>query len=1162
MTEPQPSPQPAPHEGPSEQSRWQPGFWSLIVTQFQGAMSDNAVKFLVMSLIVIQIKDPAEHGLFVTLIGLLFSAPFILFSMTGGWMADRFSKRTVTIGTKIFEVGVMTVLILGLMSGNRAIQLASVFLISTQAAFFGPSKYGLLPELAPVTKLSWANGVIEMGTFLAIIAGTVFGPWLAKHYQTQLAIAGFILLGCTVFGLIFSFGITHVPARATLKKWNWNFLSEVWEQLKIIWPDSFLLHAIVGNTYFFFLAALLQQNVFVYGSDVLNLDPDKTALLMASIAIGIGLGSLTAGFLSGKKIELGLIPIGAIGMSVFGFMLAIPGLHYYSVMGLLAALGFTAGFFIVPVMALIQHRPEAGKKGGVIAAGNWLSFGGVALAAGVYHLMTADVVVKGTRIWHGALQPGSVFFVCGLFCLFSTYYVVKLLPMAIVRFMLLIATNTIYRIRVVGEENIPDKGGALMVSNHLSFVDAMLLGSATDRNVRFMMFQDIYDAPFVKPIAKILKAIPISSNLRPRDMINSLRTASDAIRAGRIVCIFAEGQITRIGHLLPFRRGMERIMKDVEAPIIPVHLDGVWGSVFSFERGKFFWKIPLRIPFEVTVSFGKPMPATSSASEVRRAVQQLETDAYPYQRARMETLNRSFVRTARKHPWRFFMADGRTPKVTFFDALTKSIYLARRLRHEWKGQKMVGILLPPSVGGALVNIAAVMLGKVPVNFNYTASNEVTDSCAKQCEVITTVTSKAFLEKLPNLVPPGRVLFLEDLAADPSISEKLAAFIIAVAFPFEALDQAIGCDHAPKLDDLATVIFSSGSTGDPKGVMLTHYNIASNIDQVGRTFALDKHDRLMCILPFFHSFGFTVTLWLPATLGIGAVFHPNPLDAATIGIFTRTYACTLLVATPTFLQAYIRKVNAEDFGSLQYVIVGAEKLNERVAIAFEDKFGVRPLEGYGCTECAPVVSVNTKDYRGAGFRQVGFKRGKIGHPLPGISVRIVHIETGALQPVGESGVLQVSGPNVMAGYLGKPEKTAEVLRDGWYHTGDIAVMDEDGFLTITDRLSRFSKIGGEMVPHIKVEDTLHECAQVSEQIFAVTGIPDGKKGERLIVLHTLAEEKLRVVLNAFSGSTLPALWKPKAAQFVKVESIPYLGTGKLDLRKLKELALQMAESETA
>ena len=342
-------------------------------------------------------------------------------------------------------------------------------------------------------------------------------------------------------------------------------------------------------------------------------------------------------------------------------------------------------------------------------------------------------------------------------------------------------------------------------------------------------------------------------------------------------------------------------------------------------------------------------------------------------------------------------------------------------------------------------------------------------------------------------------------------------------------------------------------------MLSHYNVVSNIQQVGRAFALDKTDRLLGILPFFHSFGFTGTLWLPPLLGAGAVYHPNPVDGRGIGELLGGYRVTFLLATPTFLQVYMRACTPEQFGSVQFVLAGAEKLPERLALAFEDRFGLRPMEGYGTTETSPVVTINTRDFRSAGFRQVGAKRGSIGHPLPGMVARIVDPETGEPFALGQAGLLLVKGPNVMQGYLGQAEKTAEVLSDGWYTTGDIATMDEDGFLMITDRLSRFSKIGGEMVPHIKVEEKLHELGELTEQTFAVTGVPDEKKGERLVVLYQeLGETSLDALHGKLTDSGLPNIWKPRRDQFFKVEKLPYLGTGKLDLKQIKLLATGLSQ----
>ncbi len=1131
---------------------WQRGFWSLIVTQFQNAFNDQAYQNLLTFLIIGMGLSEAVRERLVSEVAALFAVPFIVFSMTGGWLADRFSKRTVMIGTKVLEACVMVIALLGLARGDLRLEILAVFLMASQSALFGPSKYGLLPELLPEKRLSWGNGILELGTFIGILAGIIGGPLLAQYFRGRQQYSGMLLFGLSVIGLITALGVTRVPAAAPEKKFRANFLGDLWRQIRVARRDRVLWLAILGNTYFFFLAALLKMNIVFYGTDLLRLDEIHIGYMAAAIAVGIGIGSVAAGYLSGGRIEYGLIPMGAIGLTSFGFALGAHGLGFQQVLVRLALLGFFGGFFVVPINALIQHRPDEADKGGIIAAANLLSFVGVFFAAALYYVLKTVL----------ALDPRQIFTASAGLTVLSTCYVLYILPDAFLRLLLWLLTHTVYHIKVVGRDNIPEKGGALFVANHMSFVDALLLIASTDRPIRFIMFKDIYDHPLIKPGAKIMQAIAISSQLRPREMIKSLRAASEAIQNGEVVCIFAEGQITRIGHLLPFRRGFERIMKGIEAPIIPVHLDGVWGSIFSYERGRFLWKVPRKVPYPVTVSFGTPMPATSTPFEVRQAVMELGTEAYPHHKKRLRPLHRAFIKTARRHPMRFAMADGRTPKVSWGSALVKTIFLARRLKKVWAGQEMVGVLLPPSVGGALVNYAATIMGKVAVNLNYTASNEVLASCAAQCKLKTTITSQMFLDKLPNLVAPGEVITLEKLAEKPRASEKIVALLMAWLLPKRLLERALGRTRRAQMDDLATIIFSSGSTGDPKGVMLSHYNIASNIEQVGQTFMLDGDDKVLGILPFFHSFGFTATLWLPAALGVGAVYHPSPLDSRVIGALVAQYGVTLMVATPTFIQAYSRRIRAEDFGSLQFVLVGAEKLPERVAEAFEDAFGIKPLEGYGCTECAPVVAVNTKDFRAAGFRQVGAKRGRIGHPVPGVSVRIVSPETGEPMPLGQPGLLLVRGPNIMLGYLGRPEKTAEVLRDGWYNTGDIASQDDDGFLTIADRLSRFSKIGGEMVPHLKIEDKLHELAGVTEQTFAVTAVPDEKKGERIVVLHTLNEEKLKPVLESLTASELPALWKPRANQFFRVDALPYLGTGKLDLRRMKEIAAALSEQKSA
>src|SRR6266446_261094 len=918
---------------PAPRKKWRLGFWSLIATQFQGAFNENALKFLVIYLILAVEKDKAHRDQLELLVGVLFAAPFILFSLTGGYLADRFSKRSVTIWTKVFEVGVMVFAAAALVGPNLKLALAAIFLVCTQGAFFGPSKYGLLPEVLPQERLSWGNGVLELGTFLAIIVGSVSGSFLAEAFDGREIYSGALLLGFTIVGLAWSFGISRVPAADPAKRFHLTSLIDVWSPMKMIRGDRVLWLAVLGNTYFFFVGGLLQFNIFIYGQDVLHIRSTQGGFLQAAIAIGIGLGSFAAGYLSGGKIEYGLIPLGSLGMTALGLCLAIPDLSFRAVLVLLAVLGFFGGCFIVPISALIQHRPEEDKKGGVIAAANWFSFVGIGAASGVYYAATHRL----------GLSPGGIFFWSALGTLAATAYLLYLLPDSLLRLLLWIATHTLYRLDIEGRENVAARGGALLAPNHVSMADAVFLIASIDRPIRFLMFKGSYDHPLVKPFAKILGVIPIASDQGPREMIHALRQATEALKNGELVCIFPEGQMTRIGQMLPFRRGMERVIKGVDVPIIPVHLDGVSGSIFSFAGGKFLWKFPRRLPYPVRVTFGEPLPATATSTQARQAVQNLGAEAFARRKKRMHTLPESFLYSARRHPFRFAMADGQRPKLSWFAALVGALVLARRLRKHWRDQEMVGVLLPPSVPGALVNYAAMLLGKVPVNLNYTVSNETLASCAQQCSLKTVVTARVFLEKV-KIQPPGETILIEDVAKDPGFGERAAAALAASLLPARMVTKFAGCDRTASLDDIATIIFSSGSTGDPKGVILTHYNIASNVEQLNQVFMLHAEDRIMGILPFFHSFGFTGLFCLPAATGIGVVFHPNPLDSRVIGALVNKYAVTMLLATPTFLNAYTRRCTPEEFGSLRFVMAGAEKLPDRISQAFEDHFGIRPHEG--------------------------------------------------------------------------------------------------------------------------------------------------------------------------------------------------------------------------
>lgn len=502
------------------------------------------------------------------------------------------------------------------------------------------------------------------------------------------------------------------------------------------------------------------------------------------------------------------------------------------------------------------------------------------------------------------------------------------------------------------------------------------------------------------------------------------------------------------------------------------------------------------------------------------------------------------------------MGDARRPRLTRIEAVAGAIALARALRARWGVDERVGILLPASVAGALVNVAAAFSGRTSVNLNYTSGAAGLAAAARLSGLRTVVTSRLFLKRARVEVPAGvEPILLEDVADTIGAADRVAAFLLALAAPVGAIERACGAARRPATTDTAAILFSSGTTGEPKGVEITHDNLAANIDATARALRLHERPRILGNLPLFHSFGLMANLWYPLIRGFGIAYVPNPLDGYAVGEFVARYGVTFLVATPTFLQIYIRACEPEQFASLRVVITGAERLPERVAAAFEERFGIRPLEGYGVTECSPVIAVNVPDDRARGADPAGARAGTVGRPLPGVAVRVVDPVTFEPLPTGAQGMLLVKGANVMHGYLDRSDLTREAIRDGWYVTGDIASIDADGFLTIHDRLSRFAKIGGEMVPHAAVEEALQRAAGVEEGAFAVTSLPDERKGERLVVVHTLEAGAIPALLEKVRALGLPNFFVPRADAFVRVEALPVLGTGKLDLRRVRSIAAE-------
>ncbi|HEX3450735.1 MAG TPA: AMP-binding protein [Isosphaeraceae bacterium] len=507
------------------------------------------------------------------------------------------------------------------------------------------------------------------------------------------------------------------------------------------------------------------------------------------------------------------------------------------------------------------------------------------------------------------------------------------------------------------------------------------------------------------------------------------------------------------------------------------------------------------------------------------------------------------------------MADSTGASLTYGQTLIRALVLGRVLARTWGIAEHVGILVPPTVPAAVANLAVSLWGKVPVNLNYSASQSLVDASVDQCGITHVLTSAKVLDRF-KITPNAKLILLEDIPKQVRLADKLWAAAAAKLVPLGALGALVPGLRGDHLDATATVIFTSGSTGDPKGVVLSHRNILSNAHQIGEQVCMKPEEVLLGVLPFFHSFGFTITIWTAICLNKKVVYHFNPLDSRTIGKLCEQHRVTLLTGTPSFTRMYLKSCPASQFKTITHWIVGAEKLKPELARDLTATLNIEPLEGYGCTELSPVVAVNVpREVELPGGRKIyGNRLGTVGLPLPGTAIKTVNPDTGADLPVGAEGMIAVKGPQVMVGYLSRPEATAQVLKDGWYGTGDLGYLDPDGFLKITDRISRFSKIAGEMVPHIKIESAIIELTGVDENHVAVTGVPDPKHGERLCVLYTDMGISPTEVQHRLNAGPMPKVWIPSPSDFVQVEAIPITSTGKVDLRRLKEIALTKCAGE--
>jgi len=1095
----------------------------------------------------------------------LFLLPFILLFTPAGFLSDKHPKDKVMRYSAWAAVAITALITLSYYQGWFWVAMGLTFLLAAQSAFYSPAKYGYLKELVGDRRLTQANGLLQVATVFGILLGIAIFYWLFESFIKDTAVlatepgtllkaiapVGWLLIILSIIELAFAYQLPQISkAREKMSFRRTEYIRGRTQArtLRIIKRHPYIWLSILGLAVFWSIVQVLILSYPAYAQAHLNLaTTDALKGLLMFSGLGLIIGSVSAGRISRNHIETGLVPVGAIGITISLILIRIFDSSLWQAANFLF-LGIMGGFFIVPLNALIQYHAKNNQLGRILSSKNLIQFSVMLVFLIITSLFAYMQLDSSVTLW-------------GLFgvALLGTLYTIFKIPESLLRFVIARLFAARYRMKVLGFEDLPHSGAVLLLGNHISWVDWALVQIASPRPLHFVIERGYYELWYLKGFLKLFGAIPIASS----GSASSLETINGLLKEGKAVCLFPEGTISRTGQLSEFKRGYQLAIKDTKAKIVPFYLHGLWGSRFSRSSG--FLKEGRQSGFkrDIIVAFGKPMPSYTTPDQLKRRVFDMSFTSWQAYSKTLDTIPVSWLKTAKRMSFRMAATDVIGEPVSHHKFIT-AVFAFSGLIAKKSPEQNIGLLVPASVGGAITNMAVLVLGKTAVNLNFTSSAEAIQGSVKSAEIKTVYTSKKFIRKLVDrgikikeILPNTKLIYLEDFKAELPKAKMLITLLGAMLLPAWLL-QWIYIKRVD-LEDTAAILFSSGSEGTPKGVELTHLNLATNSRQVADMLNTRENDVVMSTLPTFHAFGLLATTFMPLSEGIPIVCHPDPTDVVTIAKGAARNEATLLFGTSTFLRLYTmnKKVHPLMLKSLRMVIAGAEKLNPAIRDAFGAKFNKVVLEGYGTTETSPVASVNIPDELDTNYwkPQLGNRFGTVGMALPGTSFRIVDPSTMKELHTGEDGLILIGGPQVMKGYLNDEEKTSEVISeiDGqrWYHSGDKGHLDPDGFLVIVDRYSRFAKLGGEMVSLSAVEETIRKALGDEELDLVAVNVPDDKKGEKVILLIS-TEETAKDLKKKLLDAEMNPLMIP--AKFINVNAVPKLGSGKTDFSTSKKVAL--------